>query len=306
MDSLNLVARRQAEWSVTANRLKAAVDRARWATFGLSILGAILATVASQLQEGDERKYVAVAGAVVLSVATFINLRFGSAERAANWAKARAASEALKREAFKFAAGAAPYDVPATAEDVFKAETGKIEAGVDALTNELVRSSKAGSAPAAPISHDQYVKQRVRGQIDDFYNPKSDRFRVLASRLRGLEVFFALLATVITAVVGVLKKYPVTNFSFDLAALTSVLTTIGATILAHIQASRYDFLVTSYRATARRLEQSLLDFKEPPTLSPPAWSTFVERCESIIAFENQSWVAKWSGPDRPPVPQASA
>jgi hypothetical protein len=31
-------------------------------------------------------------------------------------------------------------------------------------------------------------------------------------------------------VVGVLKKYPVTSVSFDLAALTSIFTTVGATI----------------------------------------------------------------------------
>jgi hypothetical protein len=232
----------------------------------------------------------------VLAVAAFVNLRFGSSERARNWVKARAASEALKSEAFKYAAGAAPYDDPATANAALKKESRKIELGVDDLRSELVQASKPGSAPTAPLTHDQYVEQRVRGQIDRFYNPKANSYRAQASTLRAWEVFFALLATVITAAVGAMTKYPVTGFSFDLAALTSVLTTIGATILAHIQASRYDFLVTSYRATARRLEEELLDLKAPPARSPADWSTFVEHCESIIASENQSWVAKWTGP----------
>jgi hypothetical protein len=296
VSALEFAAKRQAAWSVTANRLKAIVDRARWTTFGLSILGAVLATVASQLQEGSDRKAVAIAGAIVLSVATFINLRFGSTDRSSAWAKARAAAEGLKREVFKFVAGAAPYDVSATADGLLEAESAKIEDGVTALTNELVESPKAGSAPTSPISHADYIQRRVRGQIDGFYRPKADRFRVLAARLRVVEMVFALLAAVLTAVVGVLKKYPVTNFRFDLAALTSIFTTIGATVLAHIQAERYDFLVTTYRATARRLEQALLDIREPPPLAPADWSAFVERCESIIAAENQSWVAKFAGP----------
>jgi hypothetical protein len=49
MTVLDTVADRQAGWSVTANKLKADIDRARWAVFIFSVLGALLATLASQL-----------------------------------------------------------------------------------------------------------------------------------------------------------------------------------------------------------------------------------------------------------------
>jgi hypothetical protein len=295
MGPLELTARRQASWSITANRLKSSLDLVRWSTFTLSVIGAVLATVASQLPEGDSRRWVAIAGAIVLGVATFLTARLAAAAHVGGWVRARAAAEALKREAFKFAARAAPYDNADTAEDVLRKEREKIEDGIDDLNNKLVEADKAGSAPTAMIAPAEYVAKRVRAQIDSFYRPKAEHFRRMASRLRAAEFILALLATIITAAVGVMKKYPVSDLPFDLAALTAILTTIGALVLAHIEASRYDFLVTTYRATARRLEDALSDLSAMPPAPSQAWSNFVGRCETILATENNSWVAKWKG-----------
>jgi hypothetical protein len=46
---LDTIADRQSGWSVTANKLKASIDRSRWAVFIFSVLGAFLAALASQL-----------------------------------------------------------------------------------------------------------------------------------------------------------------------------------------------------------------------------------------------------------------
>jgi len=48
MTALDTLADRQGIWSVSANKLKAVIDRARWAVFIFSVLGAFLATLASQ------------------------------------------------------------------------------------------------------------------------------------------------------------------------------------------------------------------------------------------------------------------
>jgi len=45
--------------------------------------------------------------------------------------------------------------------------------------------------------------------------------------------------------------------------------------------------VTTYLATARRLENRRNRSQEP-------WSDFVNDCESILATENTSWIAKWT------------
>src|SRR5262245_18131084 len=126
MGQLELTATRQASWSTTANGLKSRFDRARSAIFALSVLGAVLATIASQLPNGGARTAVAIASAIALGVATFLTARFATAAHVGEWVRARAVAEALKREAFKFAVQAAPYDNAATAEDALKKERGTI------------------------------------------------------------------------------------------------------------------------------------------------------------------------------------
>jgi len=293
MNPLELLSTRQASCSTTANQLKASLDRVRWSTLTLSVLGAVLATVASQLPDASTRRWVAMTGAVALAVATFLLTRLGSATHVSAWVRLRAAAEALKREAFKFASRAAPYDVP-NADQVLVTERTKIESSIDDLGNKLVDTGKTGSAPTAMISPDDYIAKRVKAQVDGFYRPKARQFAQAASRLRAIEFVLALVATIITGAVGVMEKYPLPGFSFDFAALTAVLTTIGALILAHIEASRYDFLVTTYLATARRLEDAMFQLAKTPPVPSPEWSSFVEQCESIIATENSSWVAKWT------------
>ena len=67
-------AKRQATWSATANARKTLLERARQIIFALSILGAVLATLASQYQ-GGLRWWLAMVCAVVFAIATFLTSR---------------------------------------------------------------------------------------------------------------------------------------------------------------------------------------------------------------------------------------
>jgi hypothetical protein len=98
----------------------------------------------------------------------------------------------------------------------------------------------------------------------------------------------ALAATLITAAASVTPKVNlIFGVQFDIAALTAVLTTIAGAVLAHIEASRFDFLVTTYVAAARHLEDRGNGPNDP-------WSDFVTDCERILEAENNSWIAKWT------------
>jgi hypothetical protein len=300
MAVLDTVADRQAGWSVTANKLKAGIDWARWAVFIFSVLGAFLATLASQFgppvganpgaSAADPRTWLAIAGALSLATATFFTQRLLGQQHITGWVRARAISEALKREAYKFAAGAAPYD-QANAENLLSVERQKIEDDGDDLIATLVTNPGSGSVPRGTLTLEQYAERRVDGQIQ-FYKNRADTYRTTATWLRRTEFGLALAATLITAIASVTgKSTHIFSIPFDIAALTAVLTTIAGAVLAHVEASRFDFMVTTYLATARRLD----DRKGG---SRGTVSAFVNDCENIIATENMSWIAKRAKPAR--------
>jgi SMODS and SLOG-associating 2TM effector domain 1/Protein of unknown function (DUF4231) len=292
MTALTETADRQSLWSTTAGALKRRVETARWLTFGFSILGALLAAIASQLND-PPRLYFAIAGAVLLAVVSFVTSRLLGSTQITSWLRARTASEALKREAYRYAASAKPYDDPLSRDAALNAEREKIERDVDDLLASAVARAGLGSAPRDQLSRDGYVNRRVRNQIKDFYSPRADANKRIATSLRWAEFSLALAATIITAIVGVAGK-DLFGLKFDFIALTAVLTTIAAAILAHMEASRSDFLVMVYRATARRLSAELSKAGDVDALSSDDWSDFVNRCETIIAEENTSWAAKWT------------
>jgi hypothetical protein len=171
----------------------------------------------------------------------------------------------------------------------------KIEADVDDLIGQRVEG-KRGSVPEDTIAPAEYIARRVQNQIDKCFEPKALQYQAAAKRLRSIEVVLALATAGITAIVGLADKELVGGLSFDFAALIAVLTTISGAILAYVEASRYDFTVQSYRATARRLRNQLLNEPASVPVPSPAWSAFVEQCEAILQQENQSWVAKFGKP----------
>jgi Zn-dependent protease with chaperone function len=296
MTALDTVADRQAQWSKTANSMKSMIDKARWWVFLLSALGAVLAAVASQLAGGNSaatvaldnpRAWVAITATVCLAFATFFTQRLLGADHVTAWVRARAIAERLKREAYKFAARAAPYDNadPAKCDSALNDERAKIEVDGDDLVQHLVQGAGPGSAPRTTISDADYLQKRVVGQMK-WYNEKSDTFAAMTKRLRVIELILAAAATLITAIAGIAGK-SILGIPFDAAAFTAVLTTLAGAVLAHVEASRYDFLVMAYRATARRLEDRRNRSQQP-------WSDFVNDCENILSAENTSWIAKWT------------
>jgi hypothetical protein len=300
MDPLQLVSERQGIWSETANRLKAQYETARWRTFLLSIGGAMLATLASQVSGGD-RKFAALAAALCFAIAAFITARSLGNQNATLWLRARAASEALKKEAFTYAAGAAPYDDPLTRKSTLNQARDEIERSVDEIIGYAAPTGR-GSAPKTQLTPEEYVKNRVEKQIVEYFEPKANAAQRTAARLRWVEGFLALAAAVLSTAAAVIDKHEF----FDIAAIMGVVTTISSALVAHISAGRYDFTVASYRATARRLRNVLAEAPETFNAPSPEWSAFVNECESILWDANNTWLAKWAKPSDAPATAPSA
>jgi hypothetical protein len=293
LDSLVATATRAAQWSTTANLLKAAISRARWTTFTLSMLGATAATIAGQIPAADTnlRNWFAGAGAVALAVVTFVTGRLLTANRTSSWIQVRAAAEALKREAFRYATRAAPYEESGSAAALLDDARQRIDATVAAI-RPSDDGRCIGGVPNVMLSREDYRSRRVKGQIT-WYRGKSRAAVRQAKFLRLLEFSLALTATIIVALSTVTgKQLPFVGINFDIASLAALLTTLAGAVLSHIEASRLDYLALSYSAAARRLDDLDVTYARVGE-QPQAWSAFVNRCEDILAAENQSWIAKW-------------
>ncbi|MER8777020.1 DUF4231 domain-containing protein [Mesorhizobium sp. M0977] len=284
MAILQFIADRQAIWSATANSLKSRIDLARKASFSLSIAGALVASLASmQAVDGLVRTILISVGAVALAITGIIGSRILTSEGVRQQIRARAASEALKREAYLYATSAGDYSDPGTRDAKLKAAQQKIEDQVTDLTLVQRQAQHAGSSPRSSLSFDGYLKDRIEGQIAFYFN-NSEKYSKISRALHAAEFTLAFVAAILTALAGAIGKS-----AFDIAAIIGVLTTCAAAVVAHLQASHYDDLIVGYRAAASKL-QSLKATTENTTPVAVLAST----AEEILAAETNSWQAMWS------------
>lgn len=290
------VASGQGQWSATAGTLKSAYETARRWVLVLTVLGALLAAIASQLPGGLSRECVAFVGAAALALSGLVSKRCLGPDKAARWARARGASEALKRLAYEYAAQAAPYDDPATRDALALAEVRKIEDDLADLLDDQQPASRGG-APTSLLAPADYIAKRVTGSAA-WYEGKAVAHRATSLRWRRVELGLAVATALLTAFTGAFSGAALAPYTHgvDLAALVGVLTTLSGAILAHVEAGRYDYLVVSYRAAARRLRDEAAAAPANPTVPSPDWSAFVARCEAVVAEETGSWVARFSKP----------
>lgn len=285
MAILQFVADRQAIWSATANALKSRIDLARKASLSLSIVGALVASLASmQASDGLVRTVLISVGAVALAIAGIIGSRILTSEGVRQHIRARAASEALKREAYLYATSADGYADPATRDSVLKTAQQKIEDQVADITLAQREAQGAGSSPRSDLQYTEYLERRVEAQID-YYTTASKKYSKASRFLHAAEFALAFVAAILTALAGAIGRG-----AFDFAAIVGVLTTCAAAVVAHLQASHYDDLIVAYRAAASKL-QSLKSTSEEKT-TPVA--TLASAAEQILAAETNSWQAMGS------------
>jgi hypothetical protein len=283
--------RQQKRWSVAAGNLKTSITRSRYLVLILWIGGAFLETLATQVPVGWPQRLCAALGAVFLAVVSVLTYRVLTADRTRAWVRARSASEGLKAEAYMYGARAAPYDGAAKeAGDILRKRASDIREQVEDLSVHAVLVETQDSEPPGPLTANEYIAKRVDGQIENYYRPKARENARSARLFRIVETVLAVVAAVVAALATAFGG------SYGFGAWVAVLTTIGGAVTAHVASCRFEYLVTSYAATAQRLED--LRSQWPPSetaqVPSPEWSEYVRQCENAISVENQSWMAKWT------------
>ncbi len=288
--------RQQKEWSTTAGRFKSEIELWRKRVLLLSIGGAMFATLSTQVPDGGAQKVVAVIAAVLLAIIPVVTRKKLSPQKTKNWTVARSVSEGLKEELYLFLARAEPYADPDGAKaEILRDRSFEITRKASNLLQHVTRVKAPEGSFLTFKSPEEYLEIRVADQID-WYQKKSRQHSDKAAWLRNTEFYLAIVAALLAALTGVYGgELAIQGWSIEIGAWVAVLTTISATLTAHIAAAQYDHIVTSYSATAFQLRHLKMHWPPDGGGSIPSveWSTFVRRCEDAISKENESWLAKW-------------
>jgi len=281
-------------WDATSLALKSKITRWRNIVLWLSIAGAILGTLSQQVAGWKIAGMpvwlagtLGVISGVALGAASYLTKEVLSPGPEAGAVRTRAAAEAFKREAYLVATGAPPYASATTANELLD-KTQQIRSGVDNISPLAIGSEEEqAGAPAAGMSVDEYLKQRVVQQIDEYYLPQ---VRVSMQKLAlGRKASLAL--GVIAIALGFWSAK-----SASVAGWVAVIGAITAAIAAYQYAGRYQYLIVSYQATADRLKwlktKWEIDGKSQP--GDAAKHAFIVACEDAIATENSAWMAEWT------------
>jgi hypothetical protein len=273
---------RQRVWSETATRLKAAIVRARTVALVLGIVAAALAIAAVQLADVQETtaRLLGILAGLAAGLAP-LALRRAGTEQVRDWTRARSAAEGLKTELYEYLAGGSAYVGGEPSQHL--AERTR---AIDDNVGDLLDLSAAEPAPAPmPAVHDvaSYVEVRVQDQIDRYYRPNAARYQRVVRRLRLAGDGLGAVAVVLGVAAGA-------GAPDQLAAWVPVVTTVAASLTAHIAASRYDHQIVEFLRTAQQLEH-IVEAHADGTISD---SALVDACEQVISVENQGWMTNWT------------
>lgn len=269
-------------WSLTANRLKQRIERARSVALILAFAAATLAVAAVQIADlaSWAGRILAAAAAISAGLGPMSQRRAGT-EQIRAWTRARSASEGLKTEVYAYLAGGSAY----IGEDRER-HLGKVTRGIVDDVAILQRHS-LGITPddkhvPAVTCIDTYITERVEDQINGYYRPKAASYELRVKRLRTIGDLLAVIAVVFAGGAA----------SFDVAGLAAwvpVATTAGTSVIAYVAAARYDHQIIEFLRTAQQLEGLLRARADTPAGN----AAFIDDCEDVISIENQGWMARW-------------
>ncbi len=271
--------------------LKRLLNRSRITGLILVVGGAVLGVLAGQsVGKADISVMVpdilAVLSAVALAAAAFVSRHVLDSQYERQWVLARSQAEALKSEAYTYLVKVPPYDGDDRDAILEEKTRGFLEESAHPV--RLEPEEKHKRLPEDWLTMEDYMRDRVTDQIEHYYEPKALECQDILKRLR----MAAFLLGLTGAALGAVSTTTVTKWP---AAWVAVIGTITAALAAFTFAGRYQYLITSYALTARRL-----------TWLRNAWyrvsgdekaskaGEFVRLFESAISVENSAWLAEWT------------
>ena len=285
-------------WAATSRKLKKQV--ARWGFFVLllTLAGTALGTIVPHL--GLQPPLSATLpwlAAAALGTATYFASQLLNESAREAWVKTRALAEALKSESYKYVTRTAPYNVDGAPLVLAQRvdELQRIASGI--IAESISEDERAKDAPSGPWAIDDYIKGRVRDQIDNFYQPAIVHHRRAVQTARVAALGLGALAVVLSASGGASGG----GSGTWIAALLGTVTTAAAAIGAWFQSGHHQQNALNYQAAAAKLElllaQRHVSGRE---------AHLVMDAEAIFQAEHSAWLTEWQASSPPLLPSAPA
>ena len=288
-------------WAARARSIRASLDRWRLQVLCLTVAGAVLATLASQLPTSFGAiggmdvagRALSGASAAVMALAAFAGRSVLDPSTERQWLRARALGESCKSECYRFATRVPPYDADDAGPRLLEKLQQLLAAGADVPAVAIGDQDATKGLPPYPLPVADYIAQRIRDQVDGYYRPKAaenERKAELCTRwVQGLNAGAAVLGA-IGAIWG----------GGAVEAWVAVVGTITAAIGAFALGQRFQRLAATYHVTADRLaiRLALWEVSKAAQLHPEAENPDEDRAlvldaESIMAAENEAWLAEF-------------
>lgn len=273
-------------------------NRSRTIVLVLTIAGAILGVLADQSTDwlaGHSMeiiipKVLAIMSALCLGLVAYLSKDLINSSTDRKWVIARSQAEALKSEAHIYRVKAPPFDTDQ--RDTVLAEKVNEILKNASETTPMTEAELWKRLPKDWMTMDEYLKERVDDQIT-WFRGKAVKYQKLLKRFRTVTFALGFVSAILGSIAAALSDtvWP--------AAWIAVIGSITGALTAYSFAGKYQYLMTSYEATARQLRFLHNEWDRVPDEEKEAKAgEYVRKFEDTLAHENSSWIAKWTGDDK--------
>ncbi|MFT6500982.1 MAG: hypothetical protein ACJASQ_001092 [Crocinitomicaceae bacterium] len=306
-------------WNRTANKKKKTISVWRRRVFFLVLFGTMCGLLSQQIStiEGAEHsgtldfhEVLAILSAISIALSSFAGTQILSSELEKNQIKARATSEGLKVQAYLYLMEARPYagknkeeilyerierimkEVANTTpdlEEIYNKKSFKYKLRNIFSLGRLGRESKRKvwiQTFDINMTFQQYIHERVEGQINGYYLKKAAQFQKYLNRGNSWSLIFGFMGVAVGTVAA--------SSNSGISMWIAFFSTAAASIGSYLASNRYEYLMLSYVSTANQLELIAAKYKSLESSTAKAQKKFVAETESIFAMEHNAWITESS------------
>jgi hypothetical protein len=281
MTSLESMALDQQRWWATALEMKHSSHARFMLMVGLTVASAFLEALAMQLHSYPAAsQIVGYSGALALALVLVIRTRGLCAERLHAWVLAYAAAQALKSEMYQYRTSCGPYaaHLSEDTEVTLLQRSNAIVEKLSSIQKYAMEPKPKKAALLGPLSADDYIAERVEGEIKNFQRLTVNLINVQEAWLK--KEHFVLIGGILLAVILTFTHNQTYGVWVAVIAVLSLASGVTA------KAERYATLAVESQAMPDRLSGILASWRA----NHGTLDQLVEQVEALLLAQTQAWI----------------